>query len=332
MANKNKILVTGASGQLGRRLVRELVSREFSVRAHYRSIDKADKYCPEGVERVYGDLLEPDWLFEACLGCDYVIHCAAWVSLRRRDEKKMRQINVEGTRHVIDAAITQNVKRMIHISTVAAVGAAEDGSILDESSEFNLGEFGIPYFITKQEAEKIALEVDKKELEVVVVNPSIMISPPDNNKKGSRRRLGIPPALPFYIDFGINLVQTEDVIEGILLALDRGRSGERYILAGHNIDANLAFMLTERYFGLKKPRWKLSPKVLHAAGAVVESLEKIKFPMRFSANGWKLSRNLARLAGLRFYYASDKARNEFNYRTRPLWMTIEEMLAASRDK
>lgn len=319
------ILVTGASGQLGRRLVRKLISHGYKLRAHYRSIEKAQRWCPPEAEPVFGDLLTPDWLHGAVKGCDIVIHCAAKVSLRplaRAQQAKsdyMHKINVGGTKAVIEACLSSDVKRLIHISTVGAVGASIDGIPIDEKANFNLAGYGIPYFETKYQAEKLALRANGDSLEVVVVNPSIMMSPPDRELTKSDLKK-IPRWLPVYFNFGINLVETDDVIDGIVGAMDKGRPGQRYILAGEDIDQRKAFGLAEKYLGIRKPLVKIPLWGVYLAGLLAESLHlfKDKKPT--------LNRAIVRLAKLRFFYTSQKAEQELGYSHRPLEKSIEDIL------
>lgn len=317
-----KILVTGASGQLGRRLVRVLHERGYMVKAHFRNNERADKYCPPTVERVIGDIVEPAWLDGAVRGCTYVIHCAARVSVRpMKDPDYIYKVNVEGTRAVVEACLRNRVKRLVHLSSVAAVGASTDGRPLTEDAEFNLGGYGIPYFETKREAENIALAANSDTLQVIVLNPSIMFSLPDREftHKDIRK---IPRRLPAYFDFGINVVETSDVIEAIIKALHEGRPGQRYILAGDDLDPQRAFHLAHRYFGIKKPLLKIPRWLIYLIGGLAEIIYifKDKKP--------RLNRNIARLLKLKFYYSSDKAKRELGYCPKALEKSLEQIASA----
>lgn len=322
MSGKDKILVTGASGQLGRRLVKRLCEASYPVRAHYRSHEKAIQFCPADAEPVIGDLLQPSWLINAVSGCSYVIHCAAKVSLRPMPIEPIRSINVGGTSAVIDACLKAEVKRLIHVSSTAAVGGSKSEVPLDETAIFNLSGYGIPYFETKRESEMLVLDADSANLETVVVNPSIMIAPPDS-LSGSGKRKRIPRFLPLYFDFGINVVDTRDVVEGILLALEKGRPGQRYILSGENLDHDRFFELAEKYINLKRPLLRVPRWVLYTAGAFWELLtfyKKRKPP---------LNRAIAKLTAYRFYYDCGKAKNELGWNPRSLEQSVEDILRAS---
>lgn len=313
------ILVTGASGQLGRRLVPRLIDEGYRVRAHYRSLEKARKYCPANALPVIGDLRQPDWLKEATKSCEIVVHAAALVSLRAGRDREAYEINVNGTKAVVEGCVQNGVSRLIYVSTVATIGASVDGKLLDEAAVFNLGGLGIPYVDTKREAETVALEACKSGLEVIVVNPSIMISMPDRELSSSDLRK-IPHWLPVYFDFGLNLVDTNDVVSAIIASIKKGRSGERYLLTGDNIDADKAFQLSQKYFGLRKPILKLPIWALMPAATIAELIASIrgKHP--------KLHRGLVRLGRYRFVYNNAKARRELGFDPQPLEKTLERIL------
>jgi len=324
MSNQKKALVTGASGQLGRRLVRELLKHNYTVKAHYRSQEKADRYCPSGVEVVLGDITSPGWLPDAVKGCYYVIHCAARVSVRPLNDQKtnyMYQVNVEGTRAVVDACKRGNVRRLLHVSSVAAVGGSVNGTPLDEQADFNLAGYDLPYLETKRKAEEYALQANGDSLEVVVVNPSIMISPPDR-KLTEKDLKKIPKRIPVYFDFGINLVETADVIDGIIKALDKGQSGQRYLLTGDNLNPEKLFEIGKKYFGIKKPFIKIPYWLLYLLGCISELL------YLFKKKRPKLNRNIVRLLKLKLYYTSEKAKRELGFNPKPLEKSVEDILKA----
>lgn len=324
MDKSDKIFITGASGQLGRRLIRELLTRGYeNLRAQYRSEEKADKYCPENVERCYGDITESGWMTEALEGCYAVIHCAARVSVRplnHENAAQMYRVNVEGTRNIIEACRKIGIKRLLHVSSVAGLGASVDGVPVDETVPYNLDGFGYPYFDTKHESEMLVLAANSDTLETIVVNPSIMISPPDRPVTESDLRK-IPKRIPAYFDFGLNLVETGDVIDGMIKALEHGKSGERYLLTGENIDPKKVFAIGKKYFGIKKPFVKIPLPLMSFFGFLAEVfyLCKGKKP--------KLNRTIGRLAKLKFFYTCEKAQRDLGYNPRPLEQSIEDILA-----
>ncbi len=325
MNSGKKVLVTGASGQLGRRLVPRLMAAGFSVRAHYRNEERGLKYCPAGVERVYGDLLSPDWLEKAVRDCDMVIHGAAWVSLRQVESELMYRVNVEGTKKMAAACVRAGVKRLLHISSVVTIGAAPKGEICDETTINNLADAGIPYFTTKYQAEQAAFDGMNSGLEVVVVNPSIMITPP--GRAVTRQDMEkIPRFIPIYFDLGLNLVSTLDVVEGIVSALEKGRSGERYILAGENLDMPRAFRQARKFVSIRGPVLKIPRLLIISAGLARDAFYQIKRRIRPGIRAPRLGYRLARQAGKYFHYSSAKAEKELGYKFRTAELIIEDYL------
>lgn len=319
------VLVTGASGQLGRRLVPRLLKNGYSVRAHYRSREKAGRYCPADATPIIGDLIDPRWLDQAVSGCNIVIHCAAIVSLRPGPNETIRRVNVDGTQAVVSACLKNNVTRLIYISSIIAVGASETGQPLDETAEFNLSGFNIPYIDTKKRAEDIVLEANGPDLEAVVVNPSIMISLPDR-KLSEKELKKIPKTIPLYFDFGLNLVKTDDVVSGITTCIQKGRPGERYLLTGENINPQKAFKLAEEFLGIRKPILKIPIGLLYPVAFVMELVARIRRKRP------KFHRGLARLARYKFFYTNEKARQELGFRPKPLYQTIKVILASIQIK
>ncbi len=315
------ILVTGASGQLGRRLAPHLLKAGYNLRAHYRTYERASKYCPPGADAVVGDLIDPAWMPEAVRGCQAVIHGAARVSLRAGNFANQHRINVEGTTSLLSACINGGVTKLVFISSIVTVGASADGVPINEAAPYNLAEFDIPYFRTKRESENRVLAASGPGLDTVSVNPSIMISRPDREVTHNDLRK-IPRFLPAYFDFGLNLVDTDDVVTGVISALERGRPGERYILSGEDIDAVRAFEIALKYFGLKKPFLKIPQSALIPVAWLMEISAWLQHKRP------KFYRELARLAPYRFFYSHQKATNELGYNPGPLEETIKDILDA----
>ncbi len=332
MSQYQNILVTGASGQLGRRLIRKLLALGYRVRGQYRSNEQAARWNPDGVEIVIGDVLEEGWYDRAVAGCDAVIHGAAWVTMRNVDMDLMRRVNVEGTIKVAEACRkSPTVKRLLQVSSVAAVGGSADGKPLDENTEFNLWRYRIPYFITKKMSEEEAFARNGAELEVVAVNPSIMISTPDRIVTAADLAK-IPKRLPFYINIGLNLVNAEDVIDGIISALERGRPGERYLLTGDNIDQDKAFRLTEYYLGMKKPWLRIPYPFFVFTGLILDTVTRFRRIFKKDVRAPKLGYNFARLAKYRFFYDASKAKRELGFNPRPIERSIEEILPSMQNR
>ncbi|SYZ73116.1 putative Dihydroflavonol-4-reductase [Candidatus Zixiibacteriota bacterium] len=320
--HKKNILVTGANGHLGRRIVERLPERGYNIIAHYRSPSKVEEFCPPGVRAVVGDINDSSWMSDAFKDIDCVIHTAAKVSLRAGQDEEMYRVNVEGTKNLLRAARASGVKRFIHFSSVAAVGGSIGTELLTESAEFNFNGIRLPYFRTKYEAEQFVLQANNGSFAAVVLNPSIIIFPPERpvtEKKIAplRRRV------PVYFDFGLNLVHADDVVEAAINAIEMGRGGERYILAGENTTPKMAIKLTRKYFGMKKPLIKLPIFSLYPIFALYEIYYNV---FNRDGKGARLNRGLARLAKMRFFYSSNKAIRELNFRPRTLEQMIRNIL------
>lgn len=322
---KKAVLVTGASGQLGRKLVPRLVESGYRVRAHYRSEEKASRWLPDGAEPAFGDLCEPSWLTKAARDCHTVIHCAALVSLRTGRNELTRKINVDGTKAVIEACRKNNVKRLIYVSSIVTIGGSENGMPINEAAQFNLGNAGIPYIDSKKEAENLVLQANGVDLETIAVNPSIMISPPDREVTESDLKK-IPSRLPFYFDFGINLVSADDVVSGIIAAIEKGKPGEKYLLTGDNIDQNKVFDLSEKYLGIKKPLIKLPYSMIYLLAVLSESYSKIRNKRP------KIHRGMARLIKYKFYYSNQKAKRELGFEPKSIETVLDQIMISVEKK
>ncbi|MDP7372127.1 MAG: NAD-dependent epimerase/dehydratase family protein, partial [Nitrospinota bacterium] len=235
-----KIFVTGASGFVGANLVRLLVSEGHTVRALVRpgSLRAHLADLPgELLEWVEGDLTSPEGLRPAIEGCERLYHVAADYRLWAPDPERMFAVNVRGTRAVLEAARDAGVIRAVHCSSVAVLGNSPDGTPLDESSDPGVGALEGQYRKTKYLGEKEALAVSAEGFPVVVVNPSAPVGPGDVKPTPTGRIIldFQKGKMPAYLDTGLNLVDVRDVCRGHVLAMERGKPGERYILGGHNL-------------------------------------------------------------------------------------------------
>ncbi len=231
-------LVTGASGFLGRLLVARLATAGRAVRVLERR--PSDAWAGLDVERVRGDVTEPGSLGPAMAGVDRVLHLAGLVSHREADRQRLRDVNVTGVRNVLTAARQAGVGRVVHVSSVASVGAArEPGRPLDEESPYPAIARAFPYSRSKREGEEIALAAAAGGQDVVVVCPAFVIGAGDVNEISTFAiRQYLSGALRFTTTGGLAYVDAPDVVDGILAAEARGAAGRRYILG--TPDGNLA--------------------------------------------------------------------------------------------
>lgn len=308
-----RALVTGATGFVGANLVRKLLARGYRVRVIVRPL--ADRSALEGLDVEYarGDILDPETLEGAMRACDVVFHAAAYVSFFVRDRAEMRRINVTGTRNVVNAARKVGVPRLVHTSSVAAVGASYDpGQIANELTAFNLARRGFDYCITKHEAESVVREAVKNGLDAVIVNPSSPFGVYDRMNIGRMIQAVVKGEVPVYVNGGNNYVDVEDVCEGHVLAYEKGRTGERYILGHENLTHKETFARIARVVGGKAPKYRVPYALAWLGGAAAQAASAV------TRGQPKLDLTTARMSRYYFYFTHAKAEAELGYRPRSL--------------
>jgi dihydroflavonol-4-reductase len=275
--------VTGASGFVGANLVHELAAQGHAVKALLRP--GSDKRGLEGVdfEPVAGDLDNRDNIEKAMRGCDWCFHVAASYHLWLPDYAPMYAANVEGTRNVIEAAASAGCSRIVYTSTVGCIGLPRLGQSpivpSDENSPFSESQLSNHYKRSKWLAEKVALELARRELPVVIVNPSTPIGPRDSKPTPTGKIIVdfLNRQMPAYLDTGLNWVHVKDVAQGHILAARKGRIGERYILghsAGNWTMKETLHVLAE-LTGLPAPKMQVPYAVAWTAARVDEMISRI---------------------------------------------------------
>src|SRR5262249_17798579 len=230
------------------------------------------------------------------------------------DWERFRRVNIEGTRNIIEAARSAGVWRLIHTSSIVAIGAAQRPIKLDETASWNLARLNVPYVTTKPKAEELALSVAGKNLEVMVVNPGCVVGPDDfsGSEFGTLCRRFWRGRVPVYFGGGNNFVDVRDVATGHLLAAERGQAGQRYILGGINLPYHAFFAELARQ--APQPTFRLRmPMALAGLVAALDARRRRRYDS--SAN---LTAAQARMLPLYFYFDSAKARRELGYSPRPL--------------
>ena len=238
-----RTLVTGASGFVGSAVARALLAAGHEVRVVVRKTSALANIADLPVERVEGDLLEPASLRGIMAGCDALFHVAADYRLWVPDREAMFRANVEGTRALMEEALTAGVKRVVYTSSVATLGSVP-GGVADERTPVGYGDMIGPYKQSKFRAEEEVHRLIRLGLPAVIVNPSTPVGPRDIKPTPTGRlvRDAARGRIPAYVDTGLNIVHVDDVAQGHLLAYAHGRIGERYILGGDNL--TLAAILT----------------------------------------------------------------------------------------
>lgn len=256
------VFVTGGTGFIGSHVVRALVASGERVRCLVRAQSRRDALAMDGVDLVEGDLMDTHRLPRALDGCRVVYHCAADYRLGARDPRELHRTNVEGTDRVLAAAASAGVERVVHTSSVGALGTRADGRPADEETPARLDEMIGPYKQTKFLAEQIALDWNARGLPVVIVNPSTPVGEGDARPTPTGRIVVdfLNGRMPAYVDTHLNVVDVRDVAAGHLLAARHGRPGERYILGHRNMSlagllAALAAASGRRAPRLRLPHW-----------------------------------------------------------------------------
>ncbi|HEV2386967.1 MAG TPA: hopanoid-associated sugar epimerase [Candidatus Acidoferrales bacterium] len=323
-------LVTGAAGFVGSHVVRQLAAGGEPVRALVRSA--AGRRVLEGlpVEVVCGDLRDPESLEWACRGVRRVYHVAADYRLWARRPEEIYENNVTGTRNLLEASRRAGVERFVHTSTVATIlgrGEPRPGALPDETTAATVDEMIGHYKRSKFLAEQAALQAAAAGLPVVIVNPTAPVGPGDWKPTPTGRIIldFLRGRMPAYVDTGLNLVAVEDVAAGHLLAAERGRVGERYILGNRNMTLEEILGVLARITGRRPPRVRLPHAVAYAAGAACE------LAARFTGREPRIPLEGVRMSRHKMFVNPAKAVRELGFAPGPVEAALERAVGWYRD-
>jgi dihydroflavonol-4-reductase len=310
-----RAFVTGATGFLGAHVARVLAEQGAELRLLVRPT--SDLRNIEGLcaDRVTGDLRSPASLERAMSGCDSVFHVAADYRLWVRDPEQMYRSNVDGTRAVLDAARKNGVRRVVYTSSVATMGFTSSGTPAEEESPVSLADMIGHYKRSKFMAEQIALEVGRGGQSVVVVNPSTPVGEMDIKPTPTGRIIVdfLKKKFPAYVDTGLNLVDVTECARGHVAALERGRSGERYILGGENLTLKQILDKLEGITGLPSPKVKIPYVVALATGVVDEVVTG-----RIRGKEPRATIDAVRMGRKKMFVSSAKAERELGWQIVPV--------------
>lgn len=316
-----KYFVTGATGFIGSRVVRQLRAGGHEVRALVRSPSKAQDLAGQGVSLHAGDVSDQASLRRGMAGADGVFHLAAWYKIGARDRREAWRVNVEGTRNVLELMRECHIPQGVYTSTVA-VFSDTHGWVGDESYRHDgpwLSEYDRTKWIAHYE---VALPMIAEGLPLVIVQPGVVYGPGDPSAIGTLLRQylrGTLPAVPRGTAYC--WAHVDDTARGHLLAMEKGRIGESYILAGPPHTLEEVLELAERLTGIRAPRLRPSPRLLRAAAAVAGALERVvPLPETYSAETLRVA------AGVTYLASSEKAQRELGFATRPLADGLAETL------
>jgi nucleoside-diphosphate-sugar epimerase len=320
-----KVFVTGGTGFIGGEVVRQLRARGDEVACLVRDPARAGRLRELGCELVPGDLADEPAIRAGMEGCDAVIHAAAVyeVGIPASEREAMREANVGGTERVLSAALQAKILKVVYVSTVGVFGNTH-GRVVDESYEHPAEDFTSAYEETKWEAHQAAKRLIGEGLPCVIVQPGGVYGPGDTSSVGqllSQFLAGRMPLMPFP-ELGICLTHVEDVAAGILLALDKGRPGEAYVLSGPATTMREAIGVVAEATGRRPPRGAIPTPLLKAMIPVGPLVGKL---MGQPPN---LRELISSADGVTFWASYEKAQRELGYEPRGLEDGLRDMLAA----
>ena len=317
------VALTGASGLLGANLAAQLCAAGHRVVAIRRAGTRTDHLDDLAIDWRDADLGSVDAMKAAFSGADAVFHCAAAVSVQRTVSPEMTATNVVGTQNVVAAAISAGARRLIHTSSVVAVGLTTDGRPCDETATWNFDKLGLEdaYAITKRRAEDV-VHAAAARIDAVIVNPTYMFGPRDARPSSGKMILDVvrgkvPGTTPGFNNF----VDVRDVARGMIAAWQRGRRGERYILGGHDMSYGDVFRAIAEVAGVRPPRLRIPRPAAWLFGKWGDVVE------RFGGDPVVNSTQIRYAFTDQFRFSSNKASGELDYRISPLAPALADAIA-----
>jgi dihydroflavonol-4-reductase len=310
-----RAFVTGATGFLGSHVARVLCEQGASLRLLVRPTSNLKNLQGLRADTVTGDLRDPASLEKAIAGCDTVFHVAADYRLWVRDPQEMYRSNVEGTRALLEAARNNSVPRIVYTSSVATIGFITNGKIADEDSPVSVKDMIGHYKRSKFMAEQVALEAGRSGMHVVTVNPTTPVGEQDVKPTPTGRIVVdfLKRKFPAYVETGLNLVDVRECARGHVAALERGRSGERYILGGENLTLKQILDKLAGITGLPSPKVKLPYIFAFATGVIDETITG-----RMLRKEPRATVDAVRMGRKRMFASSAKAERELGWKTVPV--------------
>jgi dihydroflavonol-4-reductase len=307
--------VTGATGFVGSHVARALAAQGADLRLLVRSGSDLRNIQELQAERVMGDLRDAASLKKAVAGCDVVFHVAADYRLWVRDPDEMYRSNVEGTKAILEASRESKVRRVVYTSSVATMGFQSNGHLANEESPVSLANMIGPYKRSKYMAEELAIEAGKSGMDVVVVNPTTPVGERDIKPTPTGRIVVdfLKKKFPAYVDTGLNLVDVAECAQGHIAALEKGRSGERYILGGENLTLKQILDRLADITGLPSPKIKV-PYVVALATGVVDQVVTGYIRNREP----RATIDAVRMGRKKMFVSSGKAEHDLGWKTVPV--------------
>jgi dihydroflavonol-4-reductase len=331
--SENKIFVTGGTGMLGAHLLRQLAEKGMQVTALKRnssSLHTAEKVFAANsadpvrlwkqITWVNGDVTDYYSLEDGMEGASKIFHVAGFISLNKKDRRKLENINIGGTANVVNAALHRGIKKLVHVSSVTALGqAAEEGELISEKTPFKNSPLNTYYAITKQVGEREVWRGSEEGLEVLVFHPGLIVGYGDWNSGTGHMIKALARGLAFYTE-GVNgWVDVRDAARAMIQVEESGIFGERFILVAQNKSLKEAFDEICPLLGARKPFLKAGKGLLRLAAA----LEAIKCAI--TGGEPLITKDSALTASLKSYYDNSKLLTRTDFRYTPLEETFREV-------
>lgn len=316
-----KVLLTGADGLLGNNLVRELISKNYEV-----SVLILNEQCPTlglnglSVQRLYGNILDKSAMASAISGHDIVIHAAASTQIYPARDSIIHEVNVTGTKNVIEACLEHGVKRLIHIGTANSFAPGCKTYPGNEKGLYNGHRYGLDYIDSKHEAQNLILKAVKtKGLKAVIVNPTFMMGPYDTKPSSGAMIIALfHQKIPVFTQGSKTYVAVKDAAVAIVNSITLGQIGECYILGNHNLSYKEAFELIGETIGVNAPKISLPSRIVKLYGVFNSWYAK------FTGKVPSVTKELALLSCEHQCYSGEKARQQLQMPNTDLRIAVKE--------
>jgi dihydroflavonol-4-reductase len=325
------VLITGANGLVGSAIARRLVEAGHQVLAMCRAESDLSllKTIKSKIELIEGDVLDILSLEKAIAQAQYVVHAAAVVSFAPKDRNRLYKINVEGTANVVNVCLEKNIKKLVFISSVAAIGRPiiplknknqNEGIFINENQKWEESPFNSHYAKSKYLAENEVWRAEAEGLNVVVLNPSIILGEGDWNKSSTQLFKYVYDENPFYTFGTINYVDVKDVVEAVFRLIFSEMKGERFILNAGSMSYQAFFNKIADAFGKKRPKWGIKPNLMEVIWRIeaVRSWLTGKTPL--------ITKETAKTARTNFIYDNHKIKKILDFEFTPLDETIRRVV------
>lgn len=325
MLDKNaKILVTGGTGFIGSYLIRHLLAAGYqNIVATKRPASRMDlvETVRHKVRWIDADVLDLPALEEAFDAIDYVFHCAAIVAFDIRADQKMMQINEDGTANIVNLSAAKGVKKLVHVSSIAAIGRSKDGVHIDEKTSWETSKLNTRYAVSKYLAEMQVWRGIAEGLNAAIVNPAIVLGSGFWEEGSAHIFKTVFDGFPFYPTGATGFVDVRDVVRFMAQLMESDVSGERFILSGANLSHQQLFEKIAAAFGKKPPRWRANAffRAMAWRGAALVAF--------FTGKPSLITRETVRTSANRFFYENAKSKSVFNFEYTPIDQTIEQTAA-----